>query len=69
MDTELFYSLKDTGINNQLETIVDGISERTVIRTLSSETKITGLIKYRQIFIPVYLLFSLNQCLIEWSFL
>ena len=34
MDTKLFYILNYTGIENKLETIVDGIWEWTVIRTL-----------------------------------
>ena len=35
MDTKLFYILNYTDIEYQLETILDGISKRTVIRTLS----------------------------------
>ena len=35
MDTKLFYILNDTGaLKMKLKTIVDGISERTVIRPL-----------------------------------
>ena len=34
MDTKLFYILNNSGITNQLKTIVGGISKQTVIRTV-----------------------------------
>ena len=35
MNAKLFYNLNNTDIEYQLKTIVDGNSERTIIRTLS----------------------------------